>query len=651
MLNTLQGADIELASFPRQHRLPPPLNYTDVEARFIELEIQKLLSKDVIRSCEHEQGDFVSNIFLRDKKDGSYRMILNLKKLNESLGYEKFKMECLTSALDLVSQGCYMASIDLKDAYYSVPIAQRFWRYLKFQYGGQFYSFTCLPNGLSPGPRLFTKLLKPVFGYLRQMGFMNTVYIDDSLLIGTDHAECEANVKHSVEALRHAGFAIHPDKSSFIPQTKIQYIGFIIDSVNMTISLPEEKMIRIRDNCRSMLNTVNPTIQMVAELVGQLVAAVPAVELGKVFYRRLDIDKSEALKANQGRFEARMNLSKEARSDLKWWIRTLPSASRSCQTKPTSLIIHSDASDSGWGGAVLASSLSTGGQWNRIESLMHINKKELIAAFHSLQSFASDLTDAKVNIQIDNTTAAAYINNEGGRKRGCNELARGMALWAHARRLEVTATYLPGVLNVKADKMSRITHDNMEWKLDSSAFHDVTQLWDVPDIDLFASRLNAQLDRYVSWKHDPGASHVDAFTLPWATYSLAYAFPPFSCISRSLKKIRDDAAEAVIVVPRWTSQPWFPLLLRMLTDDVFLFPRNILSCHHKHQPPPDNLRLMACRVSGKAMLSSQYRHRLSGSSVTRGRSRRGGSTAVRSNAGRPLQLGLVRIPTHQLHAR
>ena len=49
-----------------------------------------------------EKGDFMSSIFTRDKRDGSYRMILNLKQLNKSNEYEHFKMESLQSVLNII---------------------------------------------------------------------------------------------------------------------------------------------------------------------------------------------------------------------------------------------------------------------------------------------------------------------------------------------------------------------------------------------------------------------------------------------------------------------------------------------------------------------------------------------------------------------
>ena len=92
-------------------------------------------------------------------------------------------------------------------------------------------------------------------------------------------------------------------------------------------------------------------------------------------------------------------------------------------------------------------------------------------------------------------------------------------------------------------------------------FLSITQLWGKPEIDLFASRLNAQLPYYSSWKPDPGASFKDAFTIPW-TDNYFYAFPPFSIILLCLQKIEQEEAEGILVVPNWPTQPWYTKLCR-----------------------------------------------------------------------------------------
>ena len=66
--------------------------------------------------------------------------------------------------------------------------------YLKFEFNGVLYQYTCLPNGLASAPRIFTKLLKPVYCTLRSMGHLNSAYIDDSYLQGDSVEECNDNI-------------------------------------------------------------------------------------------------------------------------------------------------------------------------------------------------------------------------------------------------------------------------------------------------------------------------------------------------------------------------------------------------------------------------------------------------------------------------
>ena len=96
-------------------------------------------------------------------------MILNLKELNKFVAYQHFKMDSLKCVTSLMTQGCYTASVDTRDAYYTVPVALEHQKYLKFTWRDKLYQYTCLTNGLASAPRIFTKLLKPVFKVLRHI--------------------------------------------------------------------------------------------------------------------------------------------------------------------------------------------------------------------------------------------------------------------------------------------------------------------------------------------------------------------------------------------------------------------------------------------------------------------------------------------------
>lgn len=115
-----------------QAKLPPQIRFSPEEVTVFDTEIRKLLDKNVIERANRVENDFISNIFTRKKRDGTYRLILNLQNLNKDIEYHHFKMETIRSALCLVKQGCWMASIDLKDAYYSVPIYSTDRKFLKY---------------------------------------------------------------------------------------------------------------------------------------------------------------------------------------------------------------------------------------------------------------------------------------------------------------------------------------------------------------------------------------------------------------------------------------------------------------------------------------------------------------------------------------
>ena len=116
--------------------LPFPIIFTAVENGKIQISIDRMVKTNIIEKCCHTTGEIICNIFTGDKKNGGIRIILNLKKLNKSVDYHHFKMDTLYTAMALVRENCFMASIDLKDAYFSIHINSQFRKYLRFTWQG-----------------------------------------------------------------------------------------------------------------------------------------------------------------------------------------------------------------------------------------------------------------------------------------------------------------------------------------------------------------------------------------------------------------------------------------------------------------------------------------------------------------------------------
>jgi len=125
------GIHIEFDITPGKCWQGHQIRFQEWEKQIIHQEIGMLLEKQAIEPTEHEDNEVISSIFIRAKKDGTkFRTILNLKELNKNVTYHHFKMDSLYTALRLVTKGCFMTSLDLTDAYYSVGVHEDHRKYL-----------------------------------------------------------------------------------------------------------------------------------------------------------------------------------------------------------------------------------------------------------------------------------------------------------------------------------------------------------------------------------------------------------------------------------------------------------------------------------------------------------------------------------------
>ena len=153
--------------------------------------------------------------------------------------------------------------------------------------------------------------------------------------------------------------------------------------------------------------------------------------------------------------------------------------------------------------------------------------------------------------------------------------AQALELWAVALTagVSVTAQHIPGIQNVVADTASRQIETRTEWTLDRKIFQSIYQRFYTPEVDLFASRLNHQVPKYVLRYPDPGALAVDAFLQEWSKWT-CQIHPPVVLLPRVLRKIKEDRATAVLLIAlNWTGQPWFPDPIQMLVDRPLLLPQ------------------------------------------------------------------------------
>ncbi|CAB0017744.1 unnamed protein product [Nesidiocoris tenuis] len=276
----------------------------------------------------------------------------------------------------------------------------------------------------------------------------------------------------------------------------------------MTLSLPDEKREKISKLLDLFSNSSSSPIRRVAQLLGTLSSACPAIKYGRLYTKLLERAKDAALKENEGNYNRKMTIPDSCQVDLKWWQEQIKTAVNELKNDSFDLCMSSDASRTGWG--CICRNERAFGWWSEDDLLNHINFLELKAIFLGLQSFASNLENIKILIRTDNTTALASVNKMGSiQHKKLNTLARKIWQWCEARNIWIFASYITSKDNHEADAASRILPPETEWMLDENVFQSIISYLGQPKIDLFASYHNTKCPTFISWYQEPQSWKID----------------------------------------------------------------------------------------------------------------------------------------------
>ena len=617
ILNIVEGWKIPFSSKPTQSSPPRQFSHNLEQRNLISEEVTSMLRKGAIVRTQPMQGQVLSNIFLREKKEeGKYRPIINLKGVNKHIPYEKFKMESLKNLKSLLREDDYMVKIDLKDAYFCIPLDKGSRKYVRFEWGKNLYEFVCLMFGLGPGPKIFTKMMKVPVTLLRKLKIRLIIYIDDMLLLGATMEEILTARDTALHLLRSLGLVINMEKSILEPSRLMEFLGVMVNSRKMTLSIPREKMEKLIASCRRTLTSKSLPLRKLAQMIGKLQATAPAFTYAPLQIRYLQQDLIQGVQSS-GSYESMITLSKEARMELEWWIDNITLLNGNpIRLNPPDLVMSTDAAkgkSGGWGAE--CQGLPTRGTWKEDERHLSINMLELLAAKYGLKSFLKNTEDKSIHLKIDNTTALSYLAKMGGTHSiPMMEVTKDIWSFLRERNLSLTLEYVPSKLNVIADWQSRNWRDSSEWKLNTEVFNRITSELGTPDVDLFASRTSHQMEEYFSWMPDPESIGTDALCQNW-DFNLPYAFPPFCLIGQCLKKVRFLETTIILITPIWVSQTWYPHLLEMSINRPLLLPsRKDLLRNPKGESHPliknGSMRLAAWLVSGRKCQQRRFQTRL-----------------------------------------
>ena len=412
-----------------------------------------------------QKPKLISSLGAIPKKDGGIRLIHDCSRPENNAvndyycSGEKYSFESVKEAEKLIQPGYYMAKVDLKSAYRSVKIDS-----LSCQFTGLKWKFTGdseptflvdhrLPFGSNASPGIFHRITQAVKRIMhRKYGTKMVVFLDDFLIVSQNKKDCNIDMLRLISVLRNLGFSISWPKVCQ-PSTKLIFLGVELDSVCMTVKLPDEKVSEYSIVLAEFLQKARASKRQLQSVAGKLNFAAQVIRGGRCYLRRL-ITAIGYLK--QAHHKAKINA--DIKADIAWWLNCMNSFNcRNIVPMFDSVqVVRVDASgigsgyfyDGDWGYSNWESDFPEGVK-------LHINYKEVLSVLFAVRRWAPCWVNAKVLFGTDSTVAKSVL-----RKGTCKNLVVQSALreifWSVKYNFSIEAFHIPGMLNYIPDAISRL---------------------------------------------------------------------------------------------------------------------------------------------------------------------------------------------------
>ena len=557
--------------------------------------------------AEEEVGDLVAEgkmvssafwVWQGEGVDRKGRFVVNLARQSKHWEKGSVRMETLPGfALDL-KEGDHLMSWDIKSGYRHFALHPCMQNYFLFHYAGRYYRCRALPFGWGRSVLWFSKLMRPVVKYIRTMWRYRLLpWVDDFLCAPSDGRraagpkDCQRARGRLGRLFGSLGIVRHPEKGCWEGATQLEHLGFLIDTKELKVYVPDRKILRVQRLARRLLGLAARNRRLVPAdklrtFCGVCVSLTLALPLARFFTRSLYWDQARAEQAaregvgsggetierrprgRKGKGEVtidRVRLSRQSLRDLRHWRNLVRGDGRDLVRVEADVGMHADAADVGYGGT-LGWELEQGrpgmwagrGFWTAADRVQSITLRELRAVRLLLQQhFAEYVKDDRVKrvlLHEDNRAVVYVLNAMVSASRPLMSELRKLRQLLEVLGVRIEAQWIPSAVNRFADALSR--------------------QWDPGDVQATGALVEEFATAYAMapvFPYPPVGDHPIARAKQlgiqleeyWGDGRARLFNPPFDLLPLVVRKLETERGAGVVVAPRWTAQPWYHRLMRL----------------------------------------------------------------------------------------
>jgi len=366
--------------------------------------------------------------------------------------------------LTLLGRGTYMAKLDIEAAYRCVPIAPSDWPLMGLKWRDKFYFDIVMQFGTASATAIFEWFSSAVeFLANKQLLIRNVVhYIDDFMLLAKTEAQCAQQLDALLKLCTLLGLPVSPSKVETARQVML-LLGVLFDSITMTISLDQDRVLAIQQQLRSWSGRTTASRSELQSLIGTLSFASKVVPMSRVFLRRM----IEQLKTIPTKLPSNMQrlLGIQFFKDVAWWeqfisVRNGKALQSNCGSRSITHIF-TDACVPGYGASCNLNWFSQTWTKDEEETARAALKrdsmpwKECYAIAKALATFAPPATGQRIVVHTDCMPVVnAWIKNDT-KKPAIAQLLRTIMFICASHDVELRVQFIAGTKNVLADSLSR----------------------------------------------------------------------------------------------------------------------------------------------------------------------------------------------------